>query len=227
MSQIIDITTEDGHHLSAYQAGNPEATSAVVILQEIFGVNHHIRSVVDLYAKEGFLAIAPALFDRVKKGVELAYTPEAVQEGRQIAGQLQRENILKDIAATLAYARNTVSSGKAGIVGYCLGGSYAWLSTTRLSPSPDAAVGYYGSLVAQFIEEKPQSPVLLHFGSNDKGIPLSDVDKIKQGRPELPVYIYEAGHGFNCEDRASFSAEAASLALTRSLSFLREHLGHS
>lgn len=222
MSQIIEITATDGHSLEVYQARPPDAASAVVVLQEIFGVNRHIRSVVDTYAREGFFAIAPALFDRVKRKVELTYSGEDRQEARQIAGQLQREKILEDVAAALAYARNKVPSGKVGIVGYCLGGSYAWLSATRLNP--DAAVGYYGSLVAKFIEEAPSCPVQLHFGSKDRGIPLSDVEKIQQTRPDLPVYVYDAGHGFNCEERDSFSAEAASLALTRTLAFLRKNL---
>jgi len=223
MSENIEITAADGHHFDAYQAQPPDApTGAVVILQEIFGVNRHIRSVVDLYAREGFFAVAPALFDRVKRKVELSYSENDREEARQIAGQLQQETILEDIAAALAYARGKVPSRKVGIVGYCLGGSYAWLSATRLNP--DAAIGYYGSLVSKFIQETPTCPVLLHFGSKDRGIPLSDVEKIQQTRPSLPVHIYDAGHGFNCEERDSFSAEAAPLALARTLTFLRENL---
>jgi len=222
MSQVVSIMADDGHVLDAYQAGPAQSGAAVVILQEIFGVNAHIRGQVDLYAREGFLALAPALFDRVEKQVELGYGDEDRDAAKDYASKLVPDLVLKDIAATIAYARSRVASGKVGVVGYCLGGSYAWLSATRLTP--DAAVSYYGSKVAAAINETPQAPVIFHFGLHDHAIPLAAVDLIKQSRPELPLYLYEAGHGFNCEVRASFSAPAAELALVRSLAFLREKL---
>jgi carboxymethylenebutenolidase len=208
MSHVVSITADDGHVLDAYETGLPRSGAVVVILQEIFGVNAHIRGQADLYAREGFLAIAPALFDRVEKHVELSYGDDEREAAKAYASKLKPDLVLKDIAATIAYARGRVPSGKVGVVGFCLGGSYAWLSATRLTP--DAAVSYYGSKVAATISETPHAPVIFHFGLNDHAIPLVAVDLIKQARPELPVYLYEAGHGFNCE--------------ARSLAFLREKL---
>lgn len=222
MSQIISITAADGHVFDAYEAGLPNSAAAIVILQEIFGINAHIRGQADLYAREGFLAIAPALFDRVERRVELAYGESDRDAAKSLASRLVPELVLKDIAAAIAYARNRVVSGKVGVVGYCLGGSYAWLSVTRLKA--DAAVSYYGSKVAATLQEEPRAPVIFHFGYQDHAIPLASVDLIRQAKPELPVYLYEAGHGFNCEARSSFSAPAAQLALSRSLAFLREKL---
>ena len=222
MSQTIQLTAKDGHVLDAYESGEPTNGAALIILQEIFGVNRHIRSVADTYAREGFYTLAPALFDRVQKNVDLDYTPPSMEIARSLAPRIEQDVILKDIEASIAQARSRVASGKVGIVGYCLGGSYAWLSATRLKP--DAAVGYYGSKVAQFIAETPICPVILHFGNQDRAIPLSDVEKIKPARPELPVYIYDAGHGFNCDERPSYSEAAASLAFSRTLTFLKETL---
>ncbi len=223
MSKTLQLTADDGHTFSAYEAdAKPDGVSGVIILQEIFGVNHHIRAVTDKYAREGFYAIAPALFDRAQKGVELDYSPASMQTGVGLLSQIEPGAILKDIAASIAHARSKVASGKVAVVGYCLGGSFAWLSATRLTP--DAAVGYYGSKVLEFIAETPVCPVMLHFGSRDKHIPAADVEKIKQARPELPVYLYDADHGFNCDERASYSEPAASLAFSRTLTFLKESL---
>ena len=191
----------------------------MIVLQEIFGVNSHIRSVADRYAQEGFLAVAPALFDRVVPGVELEYTDEGRQQGISLAGKLSPEAVLRDIEAAIVHARGAVRSGKVAVVGYCLGGSYAWLSATRLSP--DAAVGYYGSKIAAAVGEEPRCPVILHFGRNDKGIPLEQVEKIQAARPGLPVYLYEAGHGFNRDGSPAFVGEAAGLAFSRTLELLR------
>jgi carboxymethylenebutenolidase len=222
MSQITQLTTDDGHHLDAYESGSSHNKAALVVLQEIFGVNRHIRATADRYAAEGFLTVAPALFDRIERGVELGYAPEGVEAARGFSARLEQKTVLKDIAAAIAYARSRVASGKVGVVGYCLGGSYAWLSATRLTV--DAAVGYYGSKVVQFVDQTPSAPVILHFGDQDRAIPLSDVEKIKQAKPGLPVYVYEAGHGFNCDERASYSEAAAALAFSRSVTFLKETL---
>ena len=223
MSQTIRLTASDGHTFSAYEAGAQQSSgAALVILQEIFGVNHHIRSVADTYAGKGFYTIAPALFDRVEADVDLDYSPASLQTGIGLVSRIEQAAILKDIQASIAYAQRQVDSGKVGVVGYCLGGSYAWLSATRLTP--DAAIGYYGSKVLEFIAETPVCPVMLHFGNLDKHIPVSDVEKIKQARPELPVHLYDADHGFNCDERASYSEPAASLAFSRSLKFLQETL---
>jgi carboxymethylenebutenolidase len=222
MSKTIELTAADGHTFGAYEAGGEETHAAgLVVLQEIFGVNHHIRSVADTYAREGFYAVAPALFDRAERGVDFDYSPESIQRARELFSGIEPEATLRDIAAAIAYARSRVSSGKVGVIGYCLGGRYAWLSATRLGA--DAAVGYYGRVI-DLIGEEPRCPVMLHFGSQDQHLPVADVEKIKEARPGLPVFLYDAGHGFNCDERASYSAEAAAVAFTRSLAFLKEHL---
>jgi carboxymethylenebutenolidase len=223
MGDTIQLKADDGHVLSTYVAEGSPGGSGLVILHEIFGVNRHIRAVADRYAREGFWTVAPALFDRVQKDVELEYTPENSQAGKDIAARLDQVNILKDIAAALDFARSRSASGKAGVVGYCLGGTYAWLSATRLKP--DAAVGYYGSRVIDYVGEPTVAPVILHFGRQDRAIPVATVEKIQAARPEIPVYLYDAGHGFNCDERASYSEPDAHLALSRSLEFLRENLG--
>jgi carboxymethylenebutenolidase len=217
------LTAEDGHRLGAYLNHVPNAKMGVVVLQEIFGVNHHIRSVVDRFAAEGFTAIAPALFDREKPGIELGYDKESGEEGRKLAYAIPREKILKDIEAAIHFARREMGGGKVAVVGYCFGGSYAWLSATQLRP--DAAVGYYGSMVAKTAgESSPHCPVILHFGAQDQHIPVGDVDKIRAAQPEIPVYLYDAGHGFSCNERPSFSPEADALAWSRTIAFLKEHL---
>lgn len=223
MSQNLSLTVTDGHVLSAYAAGDPHAGAGVVILQEIFGVNAHIRSVADTYARQGYYAVAPALFDRVERGVELAYDAPGLERARALASRLTPETTLADIAAAIAHVRASTTTHRAAVVGYCLGGSYAWWSATRLQPAPDAAVGYYGSRITAHATEFPRTPVLLHFGAQDRGIPLSDVEAIRAAQPALPVHVYDAGHGFNRDGSAAYSAPAATQALERTLEFLRAH----
>ena len=215
------LRAEDAHGLSAYvaePAGEPIA--GLVIIQEIFGVNGHIQSVTDSYARDGFLAVAPAIFDRVQPDVELGYDNEGMQAGRAIAMQLKPENVLKDVRAAIAYARSMTE--KTGIIGYCLGGSVAWQAACRLDV--DAAVGYYGSQISQQAAEMPKCPVMLHFGSKDAHITPEMVDKIAAAHPEIPIYRYDAGHGFNCDVRAAYDAPSAKLARERSLEFLKKNL---
>jgi carboxymethylenebutenolidase len=223
MSKTIQLTADDGHTFNAYESGDPaQSVAGLVVLQEIFGVNHHIRSVADQYAGEGFYALAPALLDRAKPGVELDYSPESAQAGRGFMMQIGMETALKDIVACIDHARRLVPSGKVGVIGYCLGGSLAWLSATHLNP--DVAVGYYGGKVIESANANPHCPVMLHFGAQDQHIPVAEVMKLKEARPELPIYLYDAGHGFNCNERASYSPAAASLAFERSLAFMKETL---
>jgi carboxymethylenebutenolidase len=217
------LTASDGHELGAYHAkpGN-SAHAAVVVIQEIFGVNSHIRSLADDFAAEGFHAIAPQLFDRVEPNVELGYNPADMQRGMGMATKIGMENALQDVAAALSYARDTLGCAKVGVVGYCFGGSLAWLAATRLQPA--AAVGYYGGRIAQYAEETPRCPVMLHFGARDPHIPASEIEKIRQRHPELPVFLYDAGHGFNCDQRKDYEPQSAKLARERTLEFLRKYL---
>lgn len=225
MGEQVQLRAADGFELDAYvarPAGEPVA--GLVVVQEAFGVNRHIREVADGWAADGFLAVAPALFDRVQRGVELGYGPEDLQRGMAIIRQGKLGDRVMDVAAALDYARQQTGK-KAGVIGYCLGGSMAWLAATRLNP--DAAVGYYGSMIARYADEPLHAPAMLHFGAEDAHIPKDEIEaKVGAAHPEVPIYFYAgAGHGFNTTDRASYNAEAARLARERSLGFLREKLG--
>ena len=223
MGQNIVLTAKDGFKLDAYRAdpqGKPRG--GVVVIQEIFGVNHHIKSVADRYAALGYLAIAPALFDRVEKGFDVGYDGSSMDKARALVGKANLDLRLADTQAAIDVARE---AGKVAVIGYCMGGSIAFLSTTRLN-NVAAGIGYYGGQVAQFASEKPKAPVLLHFGEKDQAIPLTDVEKIKAAQPGVPVYVYNgAGHGFHCDERGSFNAEAAQIAACRSQEFLVKHVG--
>jgi carboxymethylenebutenolidase len=217
----MKLTANDGHALSAYRADpKGDARGAIVIIQEVFGVNDHVRGVCDGYAADGYTVIAPALFDRVKQDVELGYEGEDLTQGRELRGELGWDKPLLDVQAAVEALRPT---GKVAVIGYCFGGSVAWLSATRLKL--DAAVGYYGGQVADFIDEEPKCPVLLHFGETDAFIPVKNIDKIQERRPGIPLYRYPAGHGFNCESRADYHEESARLARERTLKFIRQHIG--
>ena len=223
MGTKIKLTAADGHQLGAYHAAPGNSVQpAVVVIQEIFGVNSHIRAVADDFAAQGYHAIAPQLFDRAEPGVELGYNPADMQRGIGVATKIGMENALKDVAAAIDYAHQKLGCPKVGVVGYCFGGSLAWLAATRLQPA--AAVGYYGGRIAQYAAEKPGCPVLLHFGALDPHIPVSEIDKIRGHHPELPVYVYRAGHGFNCGQRKDYEPQSALLARQRTLEFLRKYL---
>jgi carboxymethylenebutenolidase len=223
MSEHVKLEANDGHKLDAYVAHpKGEPLAGLVVVQEIFGVNRHIRSVTDGYAKEGFLAVAPALFDRYERGVELAYEGEDMQKARSLISRLNMDDALKDTAAALEYARRQTGK-KFGVIGYCFGGTIAWLAAARLAV--EAAVGYYGGQIAKFADEHPKAPIMLHFGKLDQHIPKESVDAVQTANPDVPVFWYDAGHGFNCNDRTSYNADAAKLAKERSLEFLKKHLG--
>jgi carboxymethylenebutenolidase len=222
MSKKVKLQASDGHELDAYVA-EPEGTprAALVVVQEIFGVNEHIRAVADRFAKEGFYTVAPAIFDRVKRDVQLGYDAEGMQQGMGLAKQLEINQVLEDVEAALRYAEQETGK-KPGVVGFCFGGTIAWLSAARLAPA--AAVGYYGGTIAMFATETPKVPVILHFGKHDNHIPASDVAKVEAAHPEVPIYWYDAGHGFNCDMRGSFDQKAAKEAMARTLEFFNKHL---
>jgi carboxymethylenebutenolidase len=222
MGEFIRLTAADGHESAAYvarPAGEPIA--GLVVVQEIFGVNAHIRAVADEYANDGFLAVAPALFDRIERGVDLGYEGADVQKAMSFIPRLDIDKAVADVAAALEFAKETTGK-KAGVIGYCFGGTIAWLSATRLRP--DAAVGYYGGRIGNYAAENPSCPVMLHFGKQDAHIPADQVEKVHSAHPEVEIYWYDAGHAFNATPRASYNAEAAKLARVRSLEFLRKNL---
>jgi carboxymethylenebutenolidase len=218
----IRLAAKDGFTLSAYRAapaGTPRG--GIVVLQEIFGLNPHIRSVADGFAAEGYLAVAPALFDRVRPGIELGYSPADVTEGAGIRARTTMEGALADMQAAMAEA---ASAGKVGVVGYCWGGTLAYAASARLD-GVAASVCYYGGGIAGMLAEIPRAPTIMHFGARDKHIPLTDVERIRQAYPHLSVFVYDADHGFNCDARASFDAPAADLARARTLEFFADKVG--
>lgn len=224
MNERVKLKASDGHELDAYVA-KPEGKplGGLVVIQEIFGVNRHIRSVADKFAAEGFLAVAPAIFDRVEKNVELGYEGADMQNAMGFGQKLKIDDAVKDVDAALAYAQK--ATGKpVGVVGFCYGGTLAWLSATRLKPT--AVVGYYGGQIAKFAGENPHVPVLLHFGRQDAHIPEADVAKVQADHPDVEVYWYDAGHGFNCDLRGSYNEAAAKTAFERSLAFLKQNLAN-
>jgi len=221
MGENINLTAKDGVTIGAYRsAPADEPKGGIVVLQEIFGVNHHIRAVADRYASAGYLAIAPALFDRVEPGVELGYGEKDRPRAMEIRGKTKLEETLADIEAAIALA---AAGGSVGVVGYCWGGTLAWAAATRLS-GISATVGYYGGGIAGMLNEQPRAPIMLHFGERDKHIPLSDVEKIKAAHPEILVFTYPADHGFNCDERESYDAASAKEAQARTFTFFAENL---
>lgn len=224
MGEWIELKCADGATISAWRArpqGPPRG--GMVVLQEIFGVNHHIRAVAERYAAEGYFAIAPALFDRVEKGVELGYDGSDMGRARDLRARTSLDDTLADVQAAIAAA---AEGGPVGLVGYCWGGSLAWLAACRLQ-GLSASVGYYGGFVVNHVDEAPGVPVMLHFGAHDKHIPLSDVERIRAAHPETPVYVYDADHGFNCDERSSFDEASAQIARERTLAFFERTLGGS
>ena len=222
MGEKLTLHAEDGHKFSAYRAapaGTPRG--GLVIVQEIFGVNAHIRRVCDGFAGDGYVALAPALFDRVEPGYETGYGQDDVERGRNVRQKLGWDLMVQDTRAAVDALKK--AGLKVGVVGYCMGGSVAWLSATRIS-GVAAAVGYYGGAVAEFADETPRCPVLLHFGESDTTIPREQWDKIREAQPTVPMHIYPAGHGFNCDARGSYHEPSARLARERTLEFLRRHM---
>jgi carboxymethylenebutenolidase len=219
VGQDIELTAGDGHKLDAYLA-EPTGKShgGIVVIQEIFGVTHHIRAVADQYAAAGFTAVAPALFDRVERKVNVPYTDGA--KGMSYVQRIKVDDVMRDIKAGID---RVSAAGKVGVVGYCWGGTMAYLACARLPVA--AAVAYYGGGIDKHTGEKPRSPIMFHYGEKDSHIPLSAVEKVKADVSAGIFYMYPAEHGFNCTDRASFEPESAKLALQRSLDFFHKNVG--
>ena len=222
MAQHTQLQAADGHKFDAYIAqptGEPKA--GIVVLQEIFGVNAHIRSVADGFAQAGYLAIAPALFDRAQRDVELEYNAETIQKGMHLVQKLDLDKTLSDVNAAIQYLREH-GARKVGVVGYCWGGTLAWVSNARLHP--DATVSYYAGGIQNHIQEKSTCPAIFHFGLLDTHIPQTVVEQVRHEYPGFSVFTYDADHGFNCDARSSYNAPAAKLARQRTLAHFDEYL---
>ena len=221
----IELTAADGHPIDTWRAmpaGRPKG--AIVVVQEIFGVNSHIRAVADGYAADGFLALAPAFFDRLERNYETGYEAADVAAGRERVGRLDWNNTLADLAATVAAARDLTEGGKVGVVGFCWGGTVAWRAAAKTAGIA-CSVAYYGGMIPNFLDEQPQVPVLMHFGEQDTTPSPETGRQIEQRYPGITeVFFYPAGHGFNCDQRASFNAAASRKARDRTLAFFNTHL---
>ena len=221
MAEFTRLMARDGHEFNAYLAApSGAARGAVVILQEIFGVNSHIRQVTEGYASAGYLAIAPALFDRIRRDIELGYGPADVEEGRGYMKQLSQEKVTLDVGAALNVVKH---AGRVAAIGYCWGGTQAYLAACNLPVA--CAVAYYGTSIAANLDQKPKAPVMYHFGEQDKSLPPEAVAKIRAANPEGIFHTYPADHGFNCDQRGMYDAGSAALARERTLAFLAEHVG--
>ena len=220
MNGTLQINTNGMHCIGAYRAqpvGRPKG--GVVVAQEIFGVNAHIRGVVDRFAEQGYDAIAPAFFDHLENGVELDYDAAGIAKGRTLIGELGFERVLEDVASAVDAIR---SAGRIGVVGYCWGGTVALLAALRLGLP---AVSYYGARNVGFLDEAPRAALQFHFGERDASIPPAAVQRHRDAFPQAEVFCYPAGHGFNCEQRADHDPASAALALQRTLAFLDQQLG--
>jgi carboxymethylenebutenolidase len=221
MGSTIELKAADGHTLSAYAAGSGDARKGLVVIQEIFGLNHHMRNVCDRFVEAGYAVCAPALFDRVERGVELGYSQDDMAKGREYRMKLTDAGVLADVEA----AAKQLGGKKLGIVGYCYGGTVTWWGATRTRLFA-AASCWYGGGIAGTKNETPNCPVQMHFGEKDQSIPMSDVDAIRAAQPKAEIFVYPgAGHGFGCDERGSFSRPDYETAQQRTLAFFAKHLG--
>jgi len=219
LGKSLNLTASDGHRLGAYRADPSGApVGGIVVIQEIFGVNHHIRNVCERFAAEGYAAVAPALFDRQVRDFQSGYSPEEIEKARKFVANPDWDAMLRDTAAAIAELK---SAGPVSIIGFCMGGTVAFLAAARLD-GLTAAVGYYGGRIVAFADEKPRCPTQLHFGDQDQSIPLTDVETIKQKRPDCDIHVYkDAGHGFHCDERGSYHEPSSRVAWERTLAWLK------
>lgn len=219
MGETVKLKAADGHELDAYVAkpvGAPKG--AIVVVMEIFGINSHIRNVADGYAANGYVAVAPAFLDRVERGVELTYTPEDIDTAKGIIDRLKWDETLADLKAAADHA---ATFGTVGVVGYCWGGTVAFLAATRFGLP---ASSYYGGRTEQFAEEKLKAPLIMHFGEKDAMIPMEFVARLRSLQPDADIHVYDADHGFNCDQRGSYDAPSANAALKRTLAFFESNV---
>ena len=205
----------------AKPAGTPRG--GIVVIQEIFGVNQHIRKVTDFFAGQGYLALAPRFFDHIKPGIELGYTPDTIAEGRgYVMTPGFTDKAVQDVDAAIQELK-TRGARKVGVTGYCWGGTISWLAATRLKP--DAVSGYYGGGIHGARNEKPTVPTQLHFGDKDMHIPMTHVNELRQLHPNVEIFDYPADHGFHCDERGSWDAPASKKAMERTLEHFRKYVG--
>ncbi len=222
MGKMIELTASDGHKLAAYRADpSGKARGGIVVIQEIFGVNSHIKAVADGFAADGYLAIAPAMFDRAQRNFDVGYTPPDIEQGRALRAKITIDMAMMDAQAAV---KEAAKAGKVGIVGYCWGGLVAWMASARVS-GLSCAVPYYGGGILDNADIEPKVPVMGHFGEKDAMIPVDGVKKLAEKHKKQQIFIYPADHGFNCDHRGSYNAPSAQQARERTLEFFRKHVG--
>ena len=221
MGETIKLKASDGFTPGAYVAGPANAAKGIVVIQEIFGVNHHIRDMAERYGAAGYAVVAPAVYDRVEKGFEVGYTADDIAKGRDVRMKLDDSKLMLDVEAAVAH----LAGKKLAIVGYCFGGTVAWWGATR-SHSFAASSCWYGGGIPGTKDEKPNCPVQMHFGEKDASIPMTDVDAVRAVQPRADIHVYMgAQHGFGCDERGSYSKPDYDLAQQRTLEFFAKHLG--
>ena len=221
-SEPISLIAKDGFELSAYcvrPSGTPRG--AVVVVQEIFGVNDHVKKVTEGFCEQGYAGVAPAIFDRIERNVTLGYGANDTARARALYQKVNVDAALADVAAAVQYS---TQFGRVGVVGYCFGGLLAWLASCKV-PNVSTAIGYYGGGITNNLALTPRAPTMLHFGSLDQHVPIEPALAIPRTHPSVTVYAYEADHGFNCDERPSFNRDASELAMQRTIAFLRKHIG--
>ena len=223
MADFINMKTKDGFMLSLYEAKpTGPAKAGIVILQEIFGVNKHIQEVCEHYASQGFHVLAPCLFDRAETGISLAYDDEGKEKGRAYKNKVQ-DFAISDISDSLALFPQTLPKI---VIGYCWGGSLAW----HMACAHDGlagAISYYGGELPSHKDKQAKCPVQTHFGEQDATIPMDGVHDFIAAQPHHDHYIYDAGHGFNCDHRAQYNKEASQQAASSVTLFLNKILGEN
>jgi carboxymethylenebutenolidase len=222
LGKHFSLTAADKHQLGAYRADPAgQAKGGIVVIQEIFGVNHHIRAVCDRLAGEGYVAVAPALFDRSEKNFECGYTPDEIAVARKFVANPDFGAMMRDTQAAIDELKK---EGPVAILGFCMGGTVSFLASAD-GHGLSAAVCYYGGHIIKIVDKQPKVPTQMHFGEKDAGIPMTDVDTIRKKHPECEIHVYpDAGHGFHCDERASFHDPSAKTAWQRSLAFLAKHV---
>jgi len=222
MGETIRLKSKAGEIDASLATPKGDVKGGIVVIQEIFGVNQHIRKVTDFFAAQGYLALAPCFFDHIKPGVELGYTPDTMAEGRKLVGELGVDKAVQDVDAAIS-ALKARGVKKVAVTGFCWGGTITWLSATRLKP--DAAIGYYGGGIHGTKNEKPTVPTQMHFGDKDMHIPMTHVNELRKLHPGVQVFDYPADHGFHCDERGSYDAAASKQAMARTLEFFGKHVG--
>jgi carboxymethylenebutenolidase len=217
------MTMSDGAEIEVYRATPAgERRGGLVLIQEIFGVTEHIQELCDGYANEGYEVLAPALYDREHPGFRAGYDGPGVERALELARELHSFEL--SMADTRTCVDALKAQGPVFITGYCYGGSVAFLAACRIEGIA-ASSGYYGSLIKNYPTEHPKCPTILHFGRCDTGIPIADVDAVEEAQPDVTVYVYEAGHGFNSDRRKDYHDPSAVLARERTLALFRQNGG--